>query len=235
MEMRQIGEIEIEVGIADTYFGAQEDNSELLAMNNAQMFASMVLSKFSIPQIKNKLPGLRNVANAVFTKTVNDTCSRKVRKDFIESLKGQMPRQFTISEYVTLVNEVGMPSSKAQIEDLDKVLRKIKIDMENVDLIVQVRNPKQVTATSRVDVEAKIAKTERSILRSETQIKNLQKKLTSARETLAENAEDKTAEYNAIKAEFNLADAEKELKDKQIKLENLKEVLGQFAVPTENQ
>ena len=233
--MRQIGEIEIEVGIADTYFGAQEDNSELLAMNNAQMFASMVLSKFSIPQIKNKLPGLRNVANAVFTKTVNDTCSRKVRKDFIESLKGQMPRQFTISEYVTLVNEVGMPSSKAQIEDLDKVLRKIKIDMENVDLIVQVRNPKQVTATSRVDVEAKIAKTERSILRSETQIKNLQKKLTSARETLAENAEDKTAEYNAIKAEFNLADAEKELKDKQIKLENLKEVLGQFAVPTENQ
>jgi hypothetical protein len=235
MEMRQIGEIEIEVGIADTYFGAQEDNSELLAMNNAQMFASMVLSKFSIPQIKNKLPGLRNVANAVFTKTVNDTCSRKVRKDFIESLKGQMPRQFTISEYVTLVNEVGMPSSKAQIEDLDKVLRKIKIDMENVDLIVQVRNPKQVTATSRVDVEAKIAKTERSILRSETQIKNLQKKLTSARETLAENAEDKTAEYNAIKAEFNLADAEKELKDKQIKLENLKEVLGQFTVPTENQ
>ena len=228
MDTQIVDGIEISMGMTEEYFGAQADNTELLEMGNAQMVASLILSKFSVAQIKNLMPEIKNVTGAILTKMVLDTSSRAIRKDFIQSLKGQMPRQLTVSETVKVVQAVGQPVGKVQMGNLSKILEKIALDMQNVELIVQVRNKKVASIQTRDDVVKAIEKTERSIKRSDDKIRNLGRKVSSAKGTLENNPEDLMAAYNLKKAEFNLSDADLMRTRSIAKLEDLKEVLSTF-------
>jgi hypothetical protein len=235
METQVVDGIEINMGMTDEYFGAQADSQELPEMGNAQMVASLILSKFSIPQIKKLMPNLKNVSGAVLSKMVFDTSSRAIRKDFIESLKENMPRQLTVSETVKVIKVVGQPNSKIQMGNLQKILDKITLDMEHVDLIVQAKNTKVANVQTRETVIEAIAKTERSIKRSDDKIRSLDRKLSSARETLVNNPEDQVAKYNATKIEFNRIDADSMRSRSVAKLEDLKEVLAKFDNSEQNQ
>ncbi|MFA6336254.1 MAG: hypothetical protein WCX48_12030 [Bacteroidales bacterium] len=235
METQVVDGIEINMGMTNEYFGAQADSQELPEMGNAQMVASLILSKFSIPQIKKLMPEIRNVSGAVLSKMVFDTSSRAIRKDFIESLKGNMPRQLTVSETVKVIKAVGQPNSKIQMGNLQKILDKITLDMEHVDLIVQAKNTKAANVQTRETVIEAIAKTERSIKRSDDKIRSLDRKLSSARETLVNNPEDQVAKYNATKIEFNRIDADSMRSRSVAKLEDLKEVLAKFDNSEQNQ
>jgi len=239
MEYREIEGVKIPVGQNDEYFGATEsevpeminpkengivktDSGETLVIfaNGAQAIASLFLSGFGLPQLKMLIPQIRNVANNTITKMIQDTCSRVDRKDFIESLDGNMPRQLTISEMVNVVKYVGEPSSRATMMSLEKVLTAIKLDSEHVDSIVAPHKPKAVTKRSKADLQVMIDRTVRSITRTEKKIANIQRKISSLEST----EESESRNYRLTKLRFTLEDTESFLVKSKEKLGRLNQL-----------
>jgi len=248
MENREVDGNVISIGVETTYFGAMDgetpemlnpkengiiknENGEVIATfaNVAQAIASLFLSRYSIPQIKTLIPQIKNVSGATIVKMVNDTSSRAIRKDFIESLGGNMPRQLTVVETVKVMDVVGAPSSKAIMVTLDKVLSSIKLDMANVGLIVPVRKTRAVAAMTKEDIQVRIDRTIRSIARSEKKIAHLNEKLA----TLEKNEASEKRDYDIAKTRMYLEDAISFMNASQVKLQNFEEEIVKFVSPVE--
>ena len=240
IEYREIDGVRIPVGIEVDYFGASEnenvpeminpkengivkaeDGSVIATFaNGAQAVASLFLSRFGMPQLKQLIPQLRNVGNYTIVRMVQDTCARDDRKDFIESLDGNMPRQLTISEMVNAVKVVGEPSSRAVMMPLSKVLDMIKLDMENVDSIVPEKRTRAVKTVSKADVQPKIERTVRSISRINKKIANIRTKIS----TLQGAEKSNTRNYKITKLQFELENTENLLAKSQEKLDKLNQL-----------
>lgn len=159
----------------------------------AHALVSLYLHKFSVEQIKVLIPGITNLDKNLVTKIMHDTCKREVRKDFIKSLHGNLPRQLTINEYDNVVNYVGVPMGKPKGIGVDEMTEALKLDIENVDFIKPEKKTPVVNAAA---VSGKIAKNEKKI-------EKLNKKLEAA---------------NAKMTKLNEAEASQQINYKKIKM-----------------
>jgi len=221
-----VDEVNVPVGMNGEFWGASENdnvpqmldasengiikvNDEVVATfaSVAHAMASLYLSKFSPKQIKVLIPGLVNISDNLITKIVADTTSRNIRKDFIVSLKGNMPRPLTINEYVAVVKVVGEPNGKYRNFNINEILENIKIDSENVDYIIPEKKTISAKVEKPVDIEKlneKIAKDQKLIEKHNTKIGKLNKKLEKFNAILVANPSSANAKYNAKKIENNI-------------------------------
>jgi hypothetical protein len=192
--------------------------------SSAHALVSLYLHKFSVEQIKMLIPGIANFDKNMVTKIMHDTCKREVRKDFIKSLRGNLPRQLTNVEYDNIVNYVGTPNGKPKGTNVEEMTEGIRLDIENVDFIVPTKVTKKLTDA---DIREKIEKNNQKLEKQNAKLVKLNEKMAK----LNEKEATQQVQYKKVKMNKSIRLVETAIADIKAKNEKLQSKISENVEP----
>lgn len=182
--------------------------------SSAHALVSLYLHKFSVEQIKMLIPGIASFDKHMVTKIMHDTCKREIRKDFIKSLRGNLPRQLTVNEYDNIVKYVGEPNGKPKGTNVEEMTEGIRLDIENVDFIVSTKATRKLTDA---DIREKIETNNQKLEKQNAKLVKLNAKMTK----LNEKEATQQIKYKKVKINRSIRFVEFAIADLQTKNEKL--------------